>query len=295
MTVAVVTDSTAYLPFEIAARYGIRVVPLHVIVGGQSFEEGRDISPGEVADALREFTPVSTSRPTPAAFQRVYAEAIDAGADEIVSIHLSGQLSATIESARLAAQDAAVPVHVVDSGALGMTMGFAVLAAAAAADDGAGAAEIAEAVRAGVETATTIFYVGTLEHLRRGGRIGRASALLGSALSIKPLLTLTDGLIEPLEKVRTEAKALQRMEDLAFAAVESMDASDGVDVAVQHLDAGPRAERLAERLAERIPSARCILLVELGAVVGAHVGPGMLGLTVSVHPVGSGPALPSFA
>ncbi len=283
MGVAVVTDSTAYLPLDMAARQGIRVVPLHVVIAGRSYEEGRDISTGEVADALREFRPVSTSRPAPAAFQQAYTEAADAGADEIVSIHISGELSATLESARLAAEDAPVPVHVVDSGALGMTMGFAVLTASVAAEDGASAREIVALVRESVGSASTIFYVNTLEHLRRGGRIGKASALLGSALSIKPLLTLTDGHIAPLERVRTEAKAMQRIEELAARAVDTMDGADGVDVAVQHLDAPERAERLIDRLAERIPEARCILLVELGAVVGAHVGPGMLGLSVSVH------------
>lgn len=283
MGVAVVTDSTAYLPLDMAARQGIRVVPLHVVIAGRSYEEGRDISTGEVADALREFRPVSTSRPAPAAFQQAYTEAADAGADEIVSIHISGELSATLESARLAAEDAPVPVHVVDSAALGMTMGFAVLTASVAAEDGASAREIVALVRESVGSASTIFYVNTLEHLRRGGRIGKASALLGSALSIKPLLTLTDGHIAPLERVRTEAKAMQRIEELAARAVDTMDGADGVDVAVQHLDAPERAERLIDRLAERIPEARCILLVELGAVVGAHVGPGMLGLSVSVH------------
>ncbi len=283
MGVAVVTDSTAYLPLDLAARQGIRVVPLHVVIAGRSYEEGRDISTGEVADALREFRPVSTSRPAPAAFQQAYTDAADAGADEIVSIHISGELSATIESARLAAENAPVPVHIVDSGALGMTMGFAVLAASVAAEDGASGEEIVAHVRESVGSASTIFYVNTLEHLRRGGRIGKASALLGSALSIKPLLTLTDGHIAPLERVRTEAKAMQRIEELAAHAVNAMGSTDGVDVAVQHLDAAERAERLIDRLAERIPDARCILLVELGAVVGAHVGPGMLGLSVSVH------------
>lgn len=286
MTVAVVTDSTAYLPLDLAARHSIRVVPLHVVIGGRSYEEGLDISPGEVADALREFTPVSTSRPTPAAFQRVYRDAVDAGAQEIVSIHLSSQMSATVESARLAAEDAPVPVHVVDSLALGMTMGFAVLAAAASADAGHPAEQIIDEVHHSIAVGSAIFYVDTLEHLRRGGRIGKASALLGSALSIKPLLTLEDGHIEPLEKVRTTSRALTRLEELTIRAIEDMDAPDGVDVAVQHLDSRERAEQLVERLAGRIPSARSILLVELGAVVGAHVGPGMLGLSVNVHPRG---------
>ncbi|TWP37582.1 DegV family protein [Leekyejoonella antrihumi] len=286
MAVAVVTDSTAYLPPDLAARHGIRVVPLHVVVAGTSYEESLDISAGEVADALRDFRPVSTSRPTPASFEKLYRELTDAGVDEIVSIHLSAQMSATIESAELAAGQVPVRVHVVDSRALGMTMGFAVLAAAEAAEAGAVGSDIVKLVRQSVDGGSAIFYVDTLEHLRRGGRIGKASALLGSALSIKPLLTLTDGHIEPLERVRTATKALARLEERTVAATAAMDAPDGVDVAVQHLDSLERAEQLVERLTDSIPTARRILLVELGAVVGAHVGPGTL--AVSVNPRGAG-------
>src|SRR5699024_891231 len=143
-------------------------------------------------------------------------------------------MSATLESAQLAAGQVPVKVHVVDSRALGMTMGFAVLAAAEAAEAGAAGSEIAQLVRRNVESGSAIFYVDTLEHLRRGGRIGKASAMLGSALSIKPLLTLTDGHIEPLERVRTASKALSRLEARTLAATAEMDAPEGVDVAVQH-------------------------------------------------------------
>ncbi|NNG39575.1 DegV family protein [Flexivirga sp. ID2601S] len=284
MKVAVVTDSTAYLPAEIAVGHGLHVVPMRIAIGGETRLEGRDVSAGEVAQALREFVPVSTSRPSPAVFTELYAELAEAGHDAIVSVHVSSQMSATLSSAQLAARDSRIPVTVVDSGTIGMAMGFGVIAAAEAAAVGDPAESVAETARRHTTASETVFYVDTLEHLRRGGRIGRASALMGSALAIKPLLTVRDGHIEPLERVRTTAKALSRLTELAAKTVEDLAARldvDGVDVAVHHLDARERAETLTERLAERLTDARRVLLVELGAAVGAHVGPGTLAVAVT--------------
>jgi len=154
-----------------------------------------------------------------------------------------------------------------------------VLAAARAAASGATVDEVAEAARARAESSTAVFYVDTLEHLRRGGRIGAASALLGSALAVKPLLHLVDGQIQPLEKVRTSARAISRLEELAVE--RARDAP--VDVAVHHLANGDRADALAERLRGRLPGIDEMVVSEVGAVVGAHVGPGMLAVVVSPH------------
>ena len=281
MAPAIVTDSTAYLPSAVVAREGIRVVPLHVVIGGAEHTEGLDVSPGEVAAALREFTPVSTSRPSPQVFLETYEEAAAAGADSLVSVHISSAVSGTYEAAQLAARQSPVPVEVVDSRVLGMGLGYAVLSAVQAVGAGASAREAAEVARRRAAAATTVFYVDTLEYLRRGGRIGAASALLGSALAIKPLLTLDDGHIEPLEKVRTTSRALGRMEERAVTAATETGGDAGVDVAVQHLDSRVRAQALADRLRERLPEAHEVALVELGAVVGAHVGPGTIGIVVS--------------
>ncbi|MEO5745592.1 MAG: DegV family protein, partial [Terracoccus sp.] len=125
MSVRIVTDSTAYLPADVAASHGIAVVPLHVVVGGAEHSEGSDITPAQVASALRDYTIVTTSRPTPQVFLETYRRLAYEGAGQIVSIHLSGQMSGTVESARLAARDSPVPVHVIDSETLGMAMGFA--------------------------------------------------------------------------------------------------------------------------------------------------------------------------
>jgi DegV family protein with EDD domain len=276
MKVAVVTDSTAYLPEGLADKHEIGVVPLHVVLGMRSGCEGIDVSPGDVAAALSERrVQVSTSRPTPSELAAAYRAA---DAPCIVSIHLSAALSGTVDAARLAAVEVeaeGIEVRVIDSGTIAMGLGFAVLAAAEAATGGASADEVEAAV--GRADTTTLFYVDTLEHLRRGGRIGAAAALVGTALAVKPLLHVLNGQIAPLEKVRTSSKALARLEQLA---VER--AGDGpVDLGVHHLAATDKAQALADRLRPRVPGLQSLYVSEVGAVVGAHVGPGLLGVVVS--------------
>ncbi len=283
MKVAIVTDSTAYLPVDLVARQGIWVVPLHVVVGGQQFSEGVDVTTAEVAAALRRFTPVSTSRPPPQAFLDVYEAAAASGAEAVVSVHISSDMSGTFESATLAASQSPIPVEVVDSRSMGMAMGYAVLSAAQAAQQGQDAKTVAAIAGSRAEAATVIFYVDTLEYLRRGGRIGTASALLGSALAIKPLLALSDGHITAIEKVRTSTRALSRLEELALRAADAAGES-GVDIAVHHLDSQTRAGDLVDRLLARVASTATVVLVELGAVVGAHVGPGTIAVAVSPRP-----------
>ncbi|HEY6744477.1 MAG TPA: DegV family protein [Mycobacteriales bacterium] len=275
--VAVVTDSTAYLPDGLADRLSIRVVPLQVVLGGRSGAEGSEVTPAQVASALASWVPVSTSRPTPAQFASVYQDALDRGASEVVSLHLSRELSGTWDSARLAAAEVGSDrIRVVDSRSAAMGLGFAVLAAAQAAAAGGSQEQVYEAAVGTAERTTTLFYVDTLEHLRRGGRIGAAQALLGTALSVKPILHVQEGRIVPLEKVRTVSKGIARLEALAVAA-----AGDGpADVAVHHLAAAERAALLAERLRARLPQVGQFYASEVGAVVGAHVGPGVLGVVV---------------
>lgn len=274
---AVVTDSTAYLPPGGAARQGITVVPLHVVLGGVSGAEGIDVSPSDVATALRARVPVSTSRPPPADFVTAYRTLLDGGADAVLSLHLSAELSGTWESACLAAAEVGPQrVHVVDSRSTAMGLGFAVMEAAERASGGGSLAEVEATAERTVGRTRTVFYVDTLEHLRRGGRIGAAAALLGTALSVKPLLHVVDGRIVVLERVRTSARAVLRLEELAVSAA----GDDQVDVAVHHLAAAPRAEAFSARLAVRLPRLRTLVTAEVGAVVGAHVGPGLLGVAV---------------
>ncbi|HEX2894374.1 MAG TPA: DegV family protein [Marmoricola sp.] len=282
MPVALVTDSTASLPAELAAARDITVVPLQVVIGATSYDDGVEggATPEMLAEALRAWTPVSTSRPNPEEMLEVYERLAKDGATEIVSVHLSGELSGTFESAQLAARRAPVPVHAVDSRQVGMGTGFAVLAAADARDAGAGASAVASAARKRASTATSLFYVDTLEYLRRGGRMGATSALIGSALAVKPILRIEDGRVAPFERVRTAGKALHRLEELAVEAAGSAP----VDVAVAHLASPERAAALAERLTERLAAgldARTVHLGEVGAVLGAHVGPGMVAVCVA--------------
>jgi DegV family protein with EDD domain len=277
--VAIVTDSTSYLPADLVTEHGIRVVPLQVVIGGSAYDEGgAELTSATVADALRNWTPVTTSRPAPAAFLDAYEQAAELGCDGIVSIHLSSDISGTHESATLAARDSPVPTRVVDSRSLGMGLGFAVLTAAETAATGeATLDEIAAAAAKRAAASMAVFYVDTLEHLRRGGRIGAGAAFLGSALAVKPLLHLVDGHIEPLEKVRTSAKAIARLEEIT---VQHAGAGD-VDIAVAHLANPDRAQTLADRLRDRLPQVGMLLVSEVGAVVGAHVGPGMLSVVVA--------------
>jgi DegV family protein with EDD domain len=274
--VAVVTDSTAYLPPGVGQSLGIGEVPLHVVLGGRTGAETVEISPAQVAEALAERRmSVSTSRPTPAEFVEAYRRAGSC----VVSVHLSASLSGTFEAAQLAAQEVAgegIEVRVVDSQLLAMGLGFAVIAASRAAAEGAEVEEVERRAREVAASTDMLFYVDTLEHLRRGGRIGAAAALVGTALAVKPLLHVVDGRIAPLEKVRTASKALARLEEIAVQR-----AGDGpVDVAVHHLAAQEKAAQLAERLRARLPALGDLHLSEVGAVVGAHVGPGLLGVVV---------------
>ncbi len=275
--VAVVTDSTAYLPDSLVGERGITVVPLQVSMGGKAGTEGSSVTPDDVARALAERrTAVTTSRPAPADFAAAYQAAFDGGAEAVVSLHISGQLSGTCSAAGLAAGEAAGPVEVIDSGAVAMGLGFAVLAAVDAADAGQDLGEVAAAARSVIERTTILFYVDTLEYLRRGGRLGAAAALLGTALAVKPILHVVDGVVVLKEKVRTSARALARLEDLAAEAAGEHEC----DLAVHHLAAGERASALRDRLVQRIPGVQNVVFSEVGAVVGAHTGPGVLGVVI---------------
>jgi DegV family protein with EDD domain len=275
--VALVTDSTAYLPAELVQRYDIAVVPLQVVLDGRPFDEGAGLSGHDVAEALRHSRHVSTSRATPAQVLDVYTQTVDRGAHEIISVHLSSELSGTYDSAKLAAQDSPAPVHVVDSRSLGMGVGFAVLEAARLRAEGADVLTAASAAQRRAGGTSVFFYVQTLEYLRRGGRLTTAQAIIGAALGVKPLLHIVDGRIQPLENVRTAGRALSRLEELAV----DQAGLDLVDIAVHHLDSVERAQTLAERLSERLPAVRDVMVSEVGPVVGAHVGPGLVAAVVA--------------
>ncbi|NEC91948.1 DegV family protein [Streptomyces sp. SID12501] len=275
--VAIVTDSTAYLPPLMMERHGIIAVPLTVVLGDQAFEEGTEISARSLAQALQKRRSVTTSRPSPQLFAETYRKVAESGATGIVSLHLSAEFSGTYDAAVLAAREAPVPVRVVDTGMVAMALGFCALAAAEAAEAGGTVDEAVTAAEKRAASTSAYFYVDTLDYLRRGGRIGAAQALLGSALAVKPLLQLDGGRIELLEKVRTASKAIARLEEI----VAEQAGGAQVDIAVHHLAAPDRAAALADRLRERVPGLAELHVSEIGAVIGAHTGPGLLGVIVS--------------
>ncbi|WP_345629506.1 DegV family protein [Rugosimonospora acidiphila] len=273
MSIAVVTDSTACLPAELVARDGLTVVPLIVAIGGMQGREGIDVSSADVARALTaRRLAVTTSRPSPAELAEVYQGLLAGGATGIVSVHLSAKLSGTYDAAVLAAASHPGRVEVVDSRSTGMGLGFPALHARG--DD---PVEARDAALAAVGRTTTLFYVDTLEYLRRGGRIGPASALLGTALSVKPILHMVDGEIVVRDKVRTATRAMGRLVDLAAEAAGLSD----VDIAVHHLAAPERAAELLAALTDRLGTRiRTRYQTEIGAAIGAHVGPGTVSVVV---------------
>ncbi|MFC4019872.1 DegV family protein [Micromonospora sp. GCM10011542] len=273
MPVAVVTDSTAYLPSELVQAHRLTVVPLTVVLNGAEGLEGVEIHPADATRALsgRRVT-VSTSRPAPEQFSLTYRRLLDAGADGVVSVHLSAELSGTVEAAQLAAADLGDRVAVVDSRSAGMGLGFPAIAAATAAAAGADLPGVRDAALDTVARTTVWFYVDTLEFLRRGGRINAASALLGTALSVKPIMHMPDGAIVLREKVRTASRGVARLVDLAVEAAGDAE----VDLAVHHLAAPQRAEALLAALTDRLGDRlRDAYVSEAGAVVAAHAGPGL--------------------
>lgn len=286
MPVAVVTDSTAYLPAKLMAIHRLTVVPLTVVLNGAEGLEGVESFPADATRALNgRRVSVSTSRPAPAQFVRTYRRLLDGGADGIVSVHLSAELSGTVESARLAAADFGGRVAVVDSRSCGMGTGFPAVAAAEAAAAGVSLTDVRDAAQRAVAQTTIYFYVDTLEFLRRGGRINAASALLGTALSVKPIMYMPDGAIVLRDRVRTVSRGVARLVDLAVEAAGEAD----VDLALHHLAAPQRAEALRVALAVRLGDRlRDTYVSEAGAVVAAHAGPGLAGVVVHRRPVEGG-------
>jgi DegV family protein with EDD domain len=243
-----------------------------------------ETQPADATRALGERrVSASTSRPAPEQFARTYRRLLDDGADGVVSVHLSAGLSGTVEAARLAAVDLGGRVEVVDSRSTGMGLGFPAIAAATAAEEGADLAGVRDAALAAVARTTMWFYVDTLEFLRRGGRINAAEALLGTALSVKPIMHMPDGAIVLREKVRTASRGIARLVDLAVEAA----GDDEVDLGVHHLAAPQRAEALraalTARLGERVHDT---YVSEAGAVVAAHAGPGLACVVVHRRPRG---------
>jgi len=273
--VAVVVDSTAYIPQALVEQYNIHVIPLLVNWSGESLRDNVDITPDEFYTRLETAKEMpSTSQPSAGEFFDLYSKVAEE-ADSIVSIHISSELSGTVASAHAAAKlMGEFPIEIVDSLSTSMGLGYMTLAAARAIENGADTQEAADAARVLIPKARLAFAVDTLEFLHRGGRIGGASRLFGSMLSIKPILELQDGKIEPLEKVRTKKKAVKRLLDIA---VEDCAGKSKVYAAVANARAHEEAQVFADELQKRLSPAE-LYIVDLSPVIGTHTGPGLVGL-----------------
>jgi len=268
--VAIVTDSTADLAPDLVEQSGITVVPLTVMLQGHSYLDGVEIQPDEFYAKLMASAQIATtSQPAPGTFAQVY-EGLLADHEEILSLHISSKLSGTHEAATQGADMVAGDrIHVVDTEMVSMPLALLVLAASAMAARGESARAVIQGIRPIQESMRVYFMVATLEYLRRGGRIGRAGALVGSMLRVKPVLTLQEGQVTPLERVRTQEKALSRVIELAGSGQGPMCALVG------HAAAADAADRIARALEPRTES---LIVAPLGPVVGAHAGPGTVGV-----------------
>ena len=282
--IAVVTDSAAALAADWvrdhAAGGRLTVVPMPVIIGPDVFFDDDDGLESQMSLALASGTQVRTSRPSPGQFERAYQAAADAGFDAVVSFHISAKLSGTLDSATLAAARADIPVHVVDSATVGMAQGAGVQAAVRAAETGMLLDDVLDAAREAAAGARVFFYVPSLEQLRRGGRISLASSWVGTVLDIKPLLGIRDGAVVPLEKVRTAARAIARLERLAADDVASRPPGSA-RVSVHHFGNSGQARMMGESLQADCPELAPAGLTRLPAVLAAHAGLGVLVVVVS--------------
>ena len=279
--VAVVTDSAASLPAELAQKWGIRVVPLQIIVDGVSRAEGAEVSSDEVLAALVAGSTVTTSQPSAAAFEAAYADAASAGATAIVAVIMSGKLSGTASAAQAAADAARVPVTVVDTETVAMATGFAAVAAAALAATDAGADAVADEARRVAASTVCIFTVDDLNFLRRGGRISPTVAAVGRVLGVRPLLEVRGGEIAMLDRVRTTARARAAIIELAD---EAIDDRVRPAVAVMALGVADYADEAAAALEAAHPRLAMTLRTSVSAVLSAHAGPGALAVVVADLP-----------
>ncbi|MYR05065.1 DegV family EDD domain-containing protein [Gordonia sp. SID5947] len=274
MPVVVVTDSSSRLPHAVADHYGIRQVPLHLELDGTDYLEGVD----DIPDDLISTPGVTTSGANPHDLTVAYEEALAASdGDGVVAVHMSRRLSGTWGAGRLAAEKFPGQVRVVDARSVGLAVGFTAIGAAQAAASGADRDRVYESAIRQAATVDSMICVHQLDNLRQSGRISAASKMLGSALSIKPILHMVDGVLTLKERHRTFSKALTKMVD---AAVESADGRP-VILGVQHSAAPELARELADQLTERLRVVTSELIVDLGPVLGCHVGPGAIGVAIA--------------
>jgi DegV family protein with EDD domain len=278
--IAIVTDSTAFLPADLVKKYDITVTPLIVIWEEKNFQDGVDIQPSEFYTRLKTAKVMpSTSQVSVGIMQTTFQNLVDRGFD-VLGIFISSKLSGTVQSA-MQAKDmmgtTGEKVTVVDSFATSMNMGFIVLAAARAVESGANLSGCLEIVEKTRQNSGIFFAVDTLEFLHRGGRIGGAQHFIGSALNLKPILMLKDGKVEGIERIRTKSKSHNRLIELVG---EKVTGRSNIRLATVHANAGEDAKALLDRAAQQLNPVETFV-ADLSPVIGTHAGPGTVGLTYS--------------
>jgi DegV family protein with EDD domain len=276
MPVVVVTDSSARLPDELRRQWGIRQVPLHILLDDTDLRDGVD----EIPDDIHEHGHATTAAATPAELAEIYRLALaDSDGDGVVAVHLSKALSGTLNVAESTAAEIGSDIRVLDSKFTGMNTGFIAMAAARAAADGADLDAVAAAAEAATDRNHGFIVVHQLDNLRRSGRIGGAGAWLGTKLSLKPLLRMDDGKLVLAQRVRTANKAVATMIDRVCEIVGERPAS----IAVHHVANPDGAQNLVAALAERLPGCEPAMVTRLGPVLALHVGAGALGVCVELN------------
>ncbi|HHV62801.1 MAG TPA: DegV family protein [Firmicutes bacterium] len=276
--IRVVTDSTAYLPKDWLEAHGVTVVPLSITMNSSTYREGFDITNSEFYARLRQAKePPTTSQPSAGEFLETYKSLIDAGAKTIISIHISGGISGTINSAQSAAgMLMGADITVVDSKCTGPALGFIIQEAVSLVESGESKDTIMRRLDYLIANMRTLFVVTDLMYLHKGGRLSGVQAIIGSILQIKPVLHFVDGRIEVLEKVRTERRALDRITELMRQAGGGGSSDLPTRLAIAYADNKEKAEGVARDLENRFPGFR-VESVEVGPVIGTHVGPGLIG------------------
>jgi DegV family protein with EDD domain len=273
--IAFVTDSTSYIPKDLLQQYPISVAPQVLIWGDEVFEDGVDIQPGEFYTRLKQAKIMpTTSQVSPKAFKEIFDRRLEEGY-QVLTILVSEQLSGTLVSA-FQARDLlpGAPIEILDSRTTAMAMGFQVLAAARAAADGASLADCKAIAEKAREHTGVIFAVNTLEFLHRGGRIGGAARLFGTALKMKPILEVTGGRVEAIERVRTRSKSLNRLVELVE---ERIAGRQPVRLATLHANSHEDATTILKNTSDKVKAVESIFS-EVSPVVGTHTGPGTVGI-----------------
>lgn len=288
MNLAIVTDSTADLHEDELERFGIRRVPLYVSFRGETYRDWVDIEPATIIEGVAAGADLpSTSQPSPEDFATAYRQAVEDGADTILVVTLSSELSGTYQSAVAAAGSVDADVRVFDSRVASLGHGAMARTAARMRDAGASM----EAIEAGLahmrDSTFIVFTVATFDYLQKGGRIGRASALVGSLLNIKPILTLEEGLLAPLTRARGMRKAVQEMVDRLAAFVEERP-GEHITVDYIHVQDPSAVERLKQAVEDRGVEATFNGFYQIGAVLTSHVGAGTFGIIARSEPEGQG-------